>query len=338
MSKRLLLWVILLASTFHGQEFRASLSGEVTDSSGAPVPGAQVVVTNVLTTVTHEAVANEAGRYNVNFLQPGTYTLAVEKAGFKKFVRDRMTLEVSQHVSLDVRLEVGQLTESVTVAGEVSLLQTESATRTHTIEMNLIQKTPNNGRNPFLLTHALPGVTKTGYWGSAELYAYGQVSGVSISGGKVKENESLIDGVTDTRPSRDVNFIPALDSLSEVSVQTNLYDAQFSRTGGGVNVFGTKSGTNQLHGAMYEHLKHEKLNALGWANAKGLAELRAANPNGAQPNLKFRNNTYGAEFDGPLFIPKLFDGRNRVFFMISFEGLQERHPSGQTVTLPTADQ
>lgn len=336
--KRALLLAAVLVCELLGQEFRGSVAGTVTDQSGSPVPDARIRITNIATNVTSETQSTEAGRYSVGFLQPGTYTVSAEKAGFKKTLQEDIKLEVSQRLSLDITLQVGQLSESVTVTASASLLQTETATRAHTIETTLIQKAPNNGRNPFLLTHALPGVTKTGYWGSAELYAYGQVSGVSIGGGKVKENESLIDGVTDTRPSRDVGFIPALDSLAEVSVQTNIYDAQFSRTGGGVNVFGTKSGTNALHGAMYEHLKHEKLNALGWANAKALAQFRAANPTAPEPNLKFRNNTFGAEFDGPVYIPKLFDGRNKMFFMISYEGLQERHPSGQQITLPTAEQ
>lgn len=330
--------IVLCAAYLPAQEYRASISGEVSDSTGSPVLAAKVVVTNVATNATSDALSNESGRYNVSFLQPGKYRLTVEKSGFKKFEREDIILGVSQRVGLDVKLDLGQVSESVTVTGSVSLLQTETATRIHSIEKELIQKVPNNGRNPFLLTHALPGVTKTGYWGSAELYAYGQVGGVSISGGRAGENETLIDGVTDTRPNRGVNFIPALDSLAEVSVQTNLYDAQFSRTGGGVNVFGSKSGTNSFHGAAYEHLKHEKLNALGWNTAKQLAEFRSANPTAAQPNLKFRNNTFGMEVDGPVWIPTLFDGRNRLFFMVSFEGLSERKPSGQAVTLPSPEQ
>jgi Carboxypeptidase regulatory-like domain/TonB dependent receptor len=324
--------------TLVAQEYRASLSGMVADGSGAPVPHASVVVANDATKVELITATNGAGRYSIGFLQPGRYSLTVEREGFKRFARNSIEAGASQRLWIDAILEVGPLTESVTVTDRVSPLQTESASRIQTVEQALIQRLPNNGRNPFLLTHALPGVTKTGYWGSAELYAYGQVSGVSIGGGRLRENESVIDGVTNTRPGRDVNFIPALDSLAEVSVITNIYDAQFSRTGGGVNVLVTKSGTNALHGALYEHLKHEKLNALGWANAKALAEYRAANPASPEPNRKFRNNTFGAEVDGPVYIPKLFDGRNRMFFMLSYEGLRQRNPSGTTVTLPSAAQ
>ena len=339
MRTRCWLWVILLSGVgAFAQEFRASISGTITDSSGSVVPRVTVVATHVASNVKNHATSNEAGRYVISFLVPGTYTVTVEHTGFKKFVRENLLLGLSDRYALDITLQVGQVTESVTVSDQVSLLQTETATRVNFVERNLIEKVPNNGRNPYLLTHSLPGVIKTGYWGSAELYAYGQVSGVSISGGRSGENETVIDGVSDTRTGRSVSFIPAIDTLSEISVQTNVYDAQFSRTGGGVNVFASKTGTNKLHGALYEHLKHEKLNALGFINAKSLAEYRAANPGAPEPNLKFRNNTFGFALDGPVYLPKLVDGRNKMFFLISMEGLEERHPSGQKVTLPLAEQ
>jgi hypothetical protein len=331
---------VLLAGvlTLHAQEFRASITGQVTDPSGSPVPRAKVVATNVATNGSEEAITNEAGRYVISFLAPAKYTVVVEHPGFKKFVRENVVLGLSQRLSLDIPLEVGQVSDSVTVRAEVSLLQTETAMRVATIERSILEKAPNNGRNPFLLTHTLPGVEKSGYWGSAELYAYGQVSGVSINGGRNGENETVIDGVTDTRPGRGVNFIPALDSLAEASVQTNVYDAQFARTGGGVNVFASKAGSNAIHGAMYEHLKHEKFIANGWERNKQVGELLAANPNAAIPAKKFRNNTFGFEFDGPIYLPKLVDGRNKLFFLLSFEGLRERNPSGQIRTLPSAQQ
>ncbi|HUQ94776.1 MAG TPA: TonB-dependent receptor [Bryobacteraceae bacterium] len=338
MSSRNLLVIFFLAAAAWGQEFRASISGVVLDSSGAPVPGAKVVARHQASNLTYEGTTNDSGRYVLSFLQPGAFVVTAERSGFKKFSREGVQLLLTDRAVLDITLEVGTLSESVTVTGSVSELQTETAVRIHTIERTIIEKAPNNGRNPFLLTHALPGVEKTGYWGSAELYAYGQVGGVSISGGRPGENETVIDGVTDTRPSRGVNFIPALDSLAEVSVQTNVYDAQYARTGGGVNVFGTKSGTNTIHGAMYEHLKHENFIANGWARNKAVGGLLAANPNAVVPPRKFRNNTFGFEVDGPIYIPKLVDGRNRLFFLISWEGLRERNPSTQVRTLPSPEQ
>ena len=332
------LWCLGLALAGFSQEFRASIAGAVTDSSGAAVPGVRLVAKNAATNVLSEATTNEAGRYVIGFLMPGKYVVSIEHSGFKKFVRENILLGVSQRLELDVPLEVGSVSDSVTVSDTVSLLQTETATRVAFVERTIIENVPNNGRNPFLLTHALPGVEKGGYWGSAELYAYGQVGGVSINGGRSGENETVIDGVTDTRPNRGVNFIPALDSLAEVSVQTNVYDAQFARTGGGVHVFSSKSGSNTLHGALYEHLKHEKLIAPGWAYNKEIGEMLAEDPNAVLPQRKFRNNTFGFEVDGPIYIPKLLDGRNKMFFMVSWEGLRERNPFGTVRTLPTAEQ
>lgn len=297
-----------------------------------------MAATNTETNISSEAITNESGRYTIGFLLPGRYTVIVERAGFKKFVRENVLLGVSQRLALDPRLQVGDVADSVTVSDSVSLLQTETAMRVSFVERDIIEKVPNNGRNPFLLTHALPGVEKSGYWGSAELYAYGQVSGVSISGGRAGENETLLDGVTDTRPNRSVNFIPPLDTLGEISVQTNVYDAQFARTSGGVTVFSSKSGTNTLHGALYEHLKHEKFIAPGWQYNKAVGQLLGANPSAPYPNRKFRNNTFGFEIDGPIYVPKLIDGRNKLFFMVAFEDLREINPSGQIRTLPGAGQ
>ena len=329
----------VLTSGLRAQEFRASISGTVSDPSGLAVPRVRVMATNVATNVAGEATSNEAGLYVIGFLLPGTYTVTVEHPGFKKFVRENAVLGVSQRLSMDVHLEVGQVTESVTVSGTVSLLQTENATRVSFVERNLIEKVPNNGRNPFLLTHALPGVTKSGYWGSAELYAYGQVGGVSIGGGRISENETVIDGVTNTRPSRGVNFIPALDSLSEVSVQTNVYDAQFGRTGGGVNVFSSKSGANLVHGAAYYHFKDPHFTASGWERNKAIGAALAANPNVIVPPKTYvKNHTRGFEVDGPIYVPKVWDGRNRMFFVISYENLYERNPQIVVRTLPTAEQ
>ena len=156
---------VLLAGvlTLHAQEFRASITGQVTDPSGSPVPRAKVVATNVATNGSEEAITNEAGRYVISFLAPAKYTVVVEHPGFKKFVRENVVLGLSQRLSLDIPLEVGQVSDSVTVRAEVSLLQTETAMRVATIERSILEKAPNNGRNPFLLTHTLPGVEKSGY-------------------------------------------------------------------------------------------------------------------------------------------------------------------------------
>src|SRR5262249_44580357 len=151
----------------------------------------------------------------------------------------------ADRLGLDVRLELGAVAESVIVTGEVPLLQTESASRTALVENRAIETIPTNGRNLYQLQYTLPGVVKAGnYWGSMELYAFGNVNGVIIGGGRQGENETLLDGVSNTRADRGVAFVPSLNSIQEFTIQTNSYDAQFGRVGGGVTTIAVKSGTN----------------------------------------------------------------------------------------------
>jgi hypothetical protein len=138
------------------------------------------------------------------------------------------------------------------VAGEVPLLQTESATTKSTFENKLIEDVPSGGRNIFALMYDQPGVVKTStYWGSMELYASGNVNGVSIGGGVRGENETVLDGVANTRNDRGISFVPSINGTQEFTVQSNSYDAQFGRTGGGVTMITLKSGTNRLHGQFF---------------------------------------------------------------------------------------
>jgi hypothetical protein len=318
--------MVFFCGVASAQEFRASVSGQVTDSTGAIVPGAAITVTSTERNTSSHAISNTSGRYVIEFLLPGTYTLAAEKPGFKKLIHPALKLEANDHVSLDLVLQIGDLTQSVTVTSEAPLLETETASRTATIENRVLESIPTNGRNLFSLQYSLPGVIKQStYWGSMELWAYSDVNGVSINGGRSGENETLVDGIADTNGNRSVSLMPALSGTQEVAVQTNLYDAQYGRFGGGVTTISVKSGTNRPHGEMYEFLKNLKLDSTEWVlNALGT------------PRTRFQNNTFGAEVDGPVFLPKLVDGRNRVFFMFSYEGSREHLQSSAIRTLPTA--
>lgn len=310
------------------QEFRASISGKVTDSTGATVAGAEVVVTSLERSTPFRALSNAAGRYVLEFLPPGHYSLTAEKPGFKKLVRSGLSLEAADHLSLDLALQIGDVSQSVTVTGETPLLETETASRSGTIENRVLENVPTNGRNLFSTEYALPGVIKQStYWGSMELWAYSDVNGVSINGGRSGENETLLDGLSDTNGTRSVSIIPALAATQEVTLQSNIYDAQFGRFGGGVTSISVKSGSNSPHGEAYEFLKNLKLDATEWVlNALGT------------PRTRFQNNTFGFETDGPVYLPKLFDGRNRLFYMFSYEGSREHLQSSAIRTLPTAQQ
>ncbi|PYV15701.1 MAG: hypothetical protein DMG07_09230, partial [Acidobacteria bacterium] len=289
------------------------------------IPGATVTITSLERGTATTAISNEAGIYVLGFLLPGRYTLAVEASGFKRYVRENIELGTAAKTGIDAVLEVGAVADTVTVREATPLLETESASNGQIIATKLLVDIPNNGRNFMQLAWALPGVIKTGrYWGSMELYATGNTGGAAISGGRQSENEFLIDGVAGVRAGRSVSHIPSLDSLQEFKVQTNAYDSQYGRFGGGVISLSTKAGTNLFHGSAYEHLKNDKLNANDWAANKG-----------GEPRPPFRNNTFGFSFGGPVLLPKI-DLRNRLFFLLSYEGLREvsSDTAQQTVPLP----
>jgi len=323
---RLFFVLLFAAAALSAQEFRGSITGEVTDPAGAPVPSATVLVRSTARNTVSEAQTNEAGRYLIQFLLPDRYTLTVERQGFKKFVKEGIQVSATDRLGLDVKLELGALAESVTVTGEVQQLQTETATRIATIESKFIDNIPTSGRNLYQFQYTLPGVYKaSNYWGDFELYAFGNINGATINGGRVRENETLIDGVPTTLADRGVAYVPALQSVQEVSIISNSYDAQYGRIGGGVTTISLKSGTNSLHGQVFHFIENEKLYSTGWIdNALG------------NKRTPFKQNTPGFELDGPFYIPKIFDGRNKLFFMISLEALRERNPGLQVKQMPTA--
>ena len=272
-----------------------------------------------------EAESNEAGRYLTRFMQPGKYQLSAEKVGFKKFVREGIVLSGTDRLNIDVPLEVGTATDSVTVTSEIPTLDTETASRSAVLEQKFVDDLPTSGRNMYQLLFSQPGVIKTSrYWGNFELYAYGNMNSISINGGRSGENETLIDGVASTRGDRGTTFAPSLNSIAEVAVQSNSYDAQYGRMGGGVTSVSLKSGTNNLHAQLFEFFKNDNLNASGFSR-RGFGV--------AKP--EYKNNTFGFTVDGPVYIPKFFDGRNKLFFIVSFEGLRERNPQTQIYTVPT---
>jgi hypothetical protein len=310
------------------QDFRATIAGLVTDPAGAPVPAASVTVTSVERNVTSTTATTESGRYLVQFLLPGSYTVTVEKAGFKKVLRDGIRLAASDRAGLDIRLEVGAVADSVTVTAEAPLLQTEGATRAALLEKNFIDNIPTSGRNLYQLHYTQPGVIKnSSYWGDFELYATGNINGVMINGGRSGQNETLLDGLPNTRPDSGVTSGVALNAVQEVSVITNAYDAQYGRFGGGVTSISLRSGTNSLHGQLFHFLENDALYATPWAaNALGLRKT------------PFKQNIFGFTVDGPVYLPKVFDGRNKLFFMLSLEALRERNPQLQSLTVPAEEQ
>lgn len=315
--------ILVLSVAAYAQEVRATITGTVTDPAGAPVSGAAVTVTNTANNAVVVTRTTESGNYATPLLAPGRYVLSVEQTGFKKLIREAIELESLDKARVDVRLEIGALSESVTVTSTVSVLQTDTATRGQTISSEMLENIPTMGRNPFQLAWSAPGIVKTGSFRYLRAFDIGGTSGFSVNGGKNQENEVLLDGISDVQASRQVIGVPTIDSVQEFKVLTNTYDAQYGRTGGGIITIVTKGGGNQLHGNMFEYLQNDKLNA-------NQSELNAA----GTPKSPNHINMFGFQVGGPIFIPKVFDGRNRLFWLLSYEGERQRSADPGVATLP----
>lgn len=321
--RRLATVCFLASSIAFGQEVRASLSGIVKDKSGAPIAGAEVTATNVATNAAVEAASSSTGNYVLPFLAPGKYTLNVQLKGFKKFVRENIELQAQDRARVDVEMEIGELTQSVTVSEAVSLLETESASRSQVIANQLIQNVPTQGRNPFQIAWSAAGVIKSGDWRYLRSFDIGGTSGISINGGRNRENEVLLDGISNVRGDRSVIAVPTMETVQEFKVLTNTYDSQYGRTGGGIISIVTKGGANQFHGNAFEYFQAEELNA-------NQSELNRTGVKKPPMNI----NTFGIQASGPVIIPKLFDGRNKLFWLVSYEGLRQRSADPGVLTVP----
>ncbi|HWB98595.1 MAG TPA: carboxypeptidase-like regulatory domain-containing protein, partial [Bryobacteraceae bacterium] len=329
MKKSIALLVVALygaVSLCYGQEVRASISGIVSDPSGAPVAGASVSVTSVSTNTSVTTQTNDTGNYLTPFLPPGTYVLTVEHTGFKKYLQENIVLQALDKARIDVQLSLGTLADSVTVSSAVSALQTETASRGQNISNELIANIPTQGRNPFQIAWAAPGVVKTGGWRYLRSFDIGGTSGFSVNGGRNQENEVLLDGISNVQSSRQVIHVPTMESVQEFKVQTNTYDAQYGRTGGGIVTIVTKSGSNQLHGTAYEYFQNDKLNANQF-------ELNA----GGIPKSPNHINAFGFEVGGPVLIPKVINGKDKLFWMLAYEGMRQRSADPGVVTVPQMD-
>jgi hypothetical protein len=203
---RLFAVALVLLSTAQltlAQEVRAAISGQVTDASGAAVPNAVIRVVSLERNTSSSTITSDTGRYQVAFLIPGAYSLSIEAAGFKKYVREEIQLATGERLGLDVVMEVGALTESVTVRGQVGLLETESASRGQVISSRELHEIPNQGRNVFQMVWAVAGVTRTGNsWGGMSPQGVANATGFSLNGSRPGENEVLLDGVSDVHGGR----------------------------------------------------------------------------------------------------------------------------------------
>jgi len=310
-----LLGLVLPIGVTSAQTF-GEITGEVTDQSGAIAPNASVTATNTATNASRTTRTNEAGIYSFPALVPGPYQVKVEAPGFQSSVRSNIELQVQQTAKIDFTLVVGQAAQTVEVSSTALLLATESATVGTVIEQKSIVELPLNGRNFLQLVALSPNVT---YGFAAPNNVQRRQGGsrteqnISIAGMRGTWNNYTLDGVQNT----DVNFnlyiqLPSVDALQEFKVQSGIYPAEFGREAGQINV-STKSGTNDYHGTAFEFLRNSKLDAKPY-DFIGTSPAKAP----------FRWNQYGFTLGGPIQIPKVFNGKNKLFFMSNFEGFKSR--------------
>ena len=322
-----------ISASMWGQTL-GSIVGEVKDASGAVAPNVRITAINTGTNVSRETITNTSGIYTFPSLVPGTYTVKVEAAGFQVMQRSNIELQVQQTANIDFVLAIGQSTQTVEVSGVSALLNTEDATVGTVIEQKRITDLPLNGRNFFSLVALSPNVT---YGFTPAQQASGRLGGtrstltMSLSGARATWANYTLDGITNT----DVDFntyimLPSVDALQEFKVQSGIYPAEFGREAGQVNV-STKPGGNSFHGSVYEFLRNNRLDARAY---DFLSSTRSAtNPSPA--STPYRQNQYGFTLSGPVWVPKIFNGRNRLFFMSNFEGFKSRTTTTSTATTMT---
>src|SRR5215469_110830 len=314
--RQFLLAGMFLAMRLVSAQTLGEITGEVKDQSGAVAPNATVTVTNTGTNATRSTATNQVGIYSFPSLVPGNYQVRVEAPGFQPMVRTNIELQVQQTARIDFTLVVGQAAQAIEGTGAGVILATENATVGTVISQKSIEDLPLNGRNYLQLVALSPNVT---YGFMAPNNVQRRQGGtrteqnISVAGMRGVWNYYTLDGIANT----DVNFnlyvqLPSVDALQEFKGQSGIYPAEFGREAGQINV-STKSGTNDYHGTLFEFLRNSDLDAKPF-------DFIGTSPTKAP----FRWNQYGFTLGGPIRIPKLFNGRDRLFFMSNFEGFKSR--------------
>jgi hypothetical protein len=308
---------------------RGQISGIVKDPSGAVVPGATVTVTNQQTSVASTTVSDGTGYYIFASLQPGLYDISVELQGFKKFAQTGVRLDAAGKLTIDATLQTGELTETVTVAAESTLLQSDTAVR-KTIETRDIQDLALNGRNPINLALLKAGV-RGGTFNSFNPDSL-TTGGYNINGSRSDENLITVDGViaTRTRSSGAIIGTQNVDAIDEVQILTSNYLPEYGRSSGGQIRFVSKSGGSAFRGSAFEYYRDEKLDANSWSRNKSPLADQNSGP------AAFSYNQFGFNFGGPLVIPGRFNtNRDKMFFFVSEEWIRWRRSETTTNVVPT---
>jgi Carboxypeptidase regulatory-like domain len=322
------LFIVLLGTIFActalAQKDTGSIVGTVKDPSGAVVGNAKISVTDVERAQTFNTTTNNDGEYVASPLRVGRYTVTAEAGGFKKAVSTPVDLDVQQRIAINITLQVGQISESVEVTSAAPLLETETSELGQVVDSHRAANLPLNGRN-FAQLALLSTGTAPSEPGARDEKSFG----FSANGARSLQNNFLLDGVDNNSNLPDLlnetNFViqPPIDALQEFKVQTNAYSAEFGRGNGAIINAVIKSGTNTLHGSLWEFLRNDKLDA------------RNHFDDPAKPTPPYKQNQFGGTVGGPVYIPHVYDGRNRTFFFADYEGLRIRQAQTQSAFIPS---
>ncbi len=314
----------LLLLTIASKAFAQStgvISGSVEDSSGAVIPGAAISALQQQTSQRFDSVTDAQGRFNFPRLPAGNYRLEGSRTGFRRFQSEAIRLDADQTRQAVIVLQVGETTDSVQVSGAVSLVETIGGTIRETVDEKRITELPLNGRNALQLQLLVPGAVP----GNASASDLGQTAAYSINGARGISNNYLLDGGDNNDPQLNTAALtPNPDSLEEFSILTNNYSAEYGHGAGAVINAITKSGTNQFHGSLYEFVRNDRFDARNFFSL-------------VVPKL--RRNQFGGSLGGPVTIPRLYKGRDRTFFFVSYEGLRERRANTfSSLVVPTSQE
>ena len=310
------------------QSDRGTITGTVSDPAGAVVAGAPIQAKNIETGVNYEGATSTTGNYTLAQLPAGAYEVTVSVPGFKKFTRAGLRVQVAQTVRIDIPLEVGATSDSVTVTEAAPLLRTESGELSHNVSVNQMDELPILGigpgqagsagvRNPMAMVELIPGT----YWAPNSV--------VRVNGTPSNSQSFRIEGQEASNtglPGTPAQSQPSVDAIQEIAIQTSNYSAEFGQVGGGVFNVTMRSGTNQFHGSAYDYFVNEALNS---------GNPFTNNPT-SNPRPVARRNDYGFTGGGPVWIPKVYNGHDKTFFFFNFEQYRERQTvNNQNQTVPT---
>jgi hypothetical protein len=320
------IWALLLTATFiFAQSERGTIAGSVRDPSGSVIPAANVTVTNIATNTSTALTTNEAGEYTAASLPAGVYNVRIEKSGFRPAVMSGLTVNAASTIRADATLEIGATQQAVEVTAAAATLHTEDAKSSVTITNKLVDELPlvvgGTLRSPFDLAALTP-----------EAKNLGGDNGFMLGGGQAAGYGTTLDGIsTNTSRALQVSWVssnaPSLEAITEFTVDTNGFKAEYGHASGGVMTFSSKSGTNDLHGSAYEFLRNNTLDANRFfSNRSGT------------PRAIYKQHDFGFSTGGPIWLPKIYNGKDKSFFFFAYEGFRNRAgATAFTTTVPTSE-